>query len=519
MLPAMDAKRHSLWEATAPRPRFPALQGDLNVDDCIVGGGIAGTLAAYHLMRAGRSVALVERGVIGGGDTGHTTAHLTALLDHDYQELLSLHDHDTARAAWDYSMQAIDDIETIQRAEHIDCDFERVNAWRFAPDEKHQRALAQEIDAMDGLGIMLLEDQVPFGHTLAFGVGEQAKFHPLKFVFGVAQKIHGHGSFVFEHTPVTGYAPHTVETPKGTIRARNILFMTHTPVDERVLIHTKITPYRTYALAAETDFVLGPDLYYDNLVPYHYIRTHGPYVIVGGNDHTPGAKLDTNQSARDLEAYAQSLLGAATRVAYAWSGEVFDPIDGLPYIGKRRPGEFFATGFSGTGLTFGALAARLLAEEALGNRPEGADIIAPDRRGGWREYVRHNVATGYHFTRDRFGLGDIGDVEALGPGEGTLIEHEGRTVAVSKTARGEVQAVSGTCTHLGCHVQWNRVEKSWDCPCHGSRFDANGSVLSGPALHALERIALEEKRAPAAAHEEESRRSADTGQPPPNPHG
>lgn len=505
----MDSKRHSLWEATAPRPRFPALQGDLNVDDCVVGGGIAGTLAAYHLMRAGRAVALVERGVVGGGDTGNTTAHLTALLDRDYSELVALHDPDTARAAWDFSMQAIDDIENIQRAEHVECDFERVCAWRFAPDEKHQKALAHEIDAMDSLGITLLEDQVPLGHTLAFGVAEQAKFHPLKFVFGVAMKIHGHqGSFVFEHTPVTGFAPHQVETPKGTIRAQNVLFMTHTPVDERVLIHTKITPYRTYALAAATDFVLGPDLYYDNLDPYHYLRTHGPYLVVGGGDHTPGAKTDAAQAARDLEAYAAAMFGTV-RVAYAWSGEVYDPIDGLPFIGRRRPGEYFATGFSGTGMTFGALAARLLSEEALGNRPDAAEIFAPERRGGWREYLRHNVKSGYHFTRDRIGLGDITDAHELRPGDGTLIEHEGRALAVSKNGAGELRAVSAACTHLGCHVQWNRAEKSWDCPCHGSRYDAGGQVLSGPALHALEPVELEQPRQ--VAHEAAETRHGDAG--------
>ncbi|WNG24650.1 FAD-dependent oxidoreductase [Cystobacter fuscus] len=495
----VDEREHqSLWTVSAPARRYPPLPGDLEVDVVVVGGGLAGLTTAWLLKQEGKRVAVVEMHRILTGQTGQTTAHLTELLDVSYDTLASDFGEKGARLAAESVRASIEKISSLVERLGIACDFQRLPGYRYAETEDEARQLEREASAARRAGLLcsLTRDvPLPYPVTLALRVEDQAQFHPRAYLQALAERIVGEGSHVFEETQVTDIqdgAPCRVRTTRGELTCQEVVEATTTPLN-RVLLHTKLMPYRSYALAARLEAPLAPGLYYDSKDPYHYIRTQrvdgADYVIVGGEDHKVGAEEDTARRYTALEEYLREHF-PASRVEYRWSGQVIEPVDGLAYIGRNSGSRhvWVATGFSGTGMTFGTLAGMILSDLILGRDNRYASLYDATRVkpvAGAKDFVHENAEVAFHFVADRLARPDTHDLSDVPPGEGRIVEVEGRKVAVYREASGGVHALSPVCTHLGCHVHWNNAERSWDCPCHGGRYSPTGEVLNGPPVKGL----------------------------------
>ena len=505
----------SLWMDTADVPQFPPLGHDARASVCVVGAGIAGLMTAYLLTRAGKTVIVIDDGPIGGGETGRTTAHITAALDDHYRNIEKIHGAIGARYAAESHTAAIDKIESIVGMEDIDCDFERVDGYLFLGGDDKKSVLESERRAAYAAGLIAVEivDRAPIdfwdtGPALRFP--RQAQFHSLKFLAGLARAIIRDGGQIYCGTHadrIEDGEPATVKTSAGhVISAESVVVATNTPVNDWIIIHTKQAAYRSYVIGVEVPRGSVPAvLLWDTPSPYHYLRIHradhsaGPdasdILIVGGEDHKTGQEDDASARFGSLEEWVSKRFPMASRVAYRWSGQIIEPVDYMGFIGKN-PGTdqniYVATGDSGNGITHGAIAGMLLTDLIAKRKNPWAKLYDPSRitfRTSPR-FAREtaNVMIQY---KDWFTAGDVSSVEAVEPGSGAVLRAGGKKVAVYRDDAGDVHMCSAVCTHLNCIVDWNSAEKTWDCPCHGSRFDPYGNVINGPAIARLEPVARE----------------------------
>lgn len=494
-----DERIHkSLWTTTAPGRRFPTLAGDMTVDVVVVGGGIAGLTTAWLLKRAGKKVAVLEMNRLLTGQTGQTTAHLTELLDAPYSTLISDFGEKGARMAASSSRAAIEQIATLVEELGVDCGFQRVPMFRYAETEDELRELREEIDAAKEVGLLATftrEVPLPYPVRGALRLEDQALFHPRQYLLAMAERLEGDGCFIFEETRVLEVrdgTPCRVVTDRGTVTATDVVEATTTPLN-RLFLHTKLYPYRSYAVAGPLERPLEAGLYYDSKDPYHYIRPQRidgvEYLIVGGEDHKVGSEENTERHFKALEEYTLRNFPVST-LTHRWSGQVIEPADGLAYIGRNSASvhTWVATGFSGTGMTWGTLSAMILSDLILGRQNPYAALYDATRvkvKAGAKDFIQENADVAFRFVADRLSRPDGHKLSEVAPGEGKILEVEGQKVAVYREESGACHAVSPVCTHLGCHVHWNNAERSWDCPCHGARYSPTGKVLNGPTVKDL----------------------------------
>ena len=500
----MTGRTDSLWRATHQPGGFAPLARNIDVDIAIVGGGITGLTAAVLLCRTGKRVVLIERDAIGSGETGNTTSHLTEAVDARYQTLIKDFGEDGARMVAQSSRDSIDWIEAIVREAGIDCGFARVPGYLYTERADDLEWLASELDAARRAGCPVeWRDTVPLPFQTHGGVRweNQAQLHATRYLDGLLKEAISHGLQVFENTRVVGVhedAPCRVETDHGTVRAGDVFVAANVPVNNRVLLHTKIAAYRSYAIAAPVppDFVNG--LFWDTDDPYHYTRAQSvngtTYLIVGGEDHKTGEESDTERCFDRLIAYTRQRFGGLTP-EFRWSGQIIEPVDGLPYIGPNAVAQrvFVATGYAGNGITFGTLAGMIGADLILGHANPYASLYDATRVkpiASLVDYVKENVGFPAHLITDRLTSVNAEDraVQSLKAGEGGIFDSDEGKVAVCRDRHGVVHACSAVCTHLGCDVKWNGGEQTWDCPCHGSRFTPDGTVINGPAVSDLRRV-------------------------------
>lgn len=506
----VPGRAESLWLANRASPSFPALEEDQSVDVAIVGAGITGLSAGLALAEAGKRVAIVEQRQVAGGETGHTTAHMTEVLDTPYRTLVSRFGQESAQLVAESSRAAIDMCEEWISAYHIECGFERLPAFLYTEDPREPAVLQDEGATMAGLGCRTAwTDKVPLPFRTAGGirVERQAQMDPYRYCLGLASALTSAGGQIFESTRVTGIEegePCVVLTQNGaTLRAAAVVAASHVPINNRVLLHTKLAAYRTYVLAARVDAALSAT-FFDTARPYHYLRTctldHATYLIVGGEDHRTGVVEEGKGALSRLAKYLDNHFpAAASKLEYRWSGQIIEPVDGLPYIGHNsfQSRIFVATGYAGNGITFGTLAGTILCDSILGRSNRFADVYDATRLptvGTLGTFIRENAVLPVALARDHLTNAHVvdGPAKSVARGEGKVLLIGGVKIAVSRDEQGELQAVSAVCPHLGCSVQWNDVEKSWDCPCHGSRFSRDGQVLNGPALAPLAPMDLNE---------------------------
>jgi len=496
------------WFATAEAlPTFSPLRENLTVDVVVVGAGIAGLTTAYLLSKEGKRVAVLEDGNIASGETGRTTAHLSNALDDRYTSLEQLFGQDGARLAAESHSTAIDQIEKIVAEEQISCDFSRLNGYLFLPQNGTHQELLDERDAAHRAGLTGVE-WLPDAGATGFQTGEclrfpnQGQFHIIKYLRGVAQALVAQGGQIFTHSHVTeveGGDTALVRTTEGfEVQAQAVVVATNTPCIDRLVMHTKQGPYRTYVVGAQVPRgAVTTALYWDTADPYHYIRvqpvqdtTGQPadydLLIIGGEDHSVGHD-DPQVRLACLEEWARAHFPAITAIDYRWSGQVLEPNDSLAYAGRNpldEPNVYIITGDSGHGMTHGTLGAMLLRDLILERPNPWEQLYDPGRvtfkAESLKEFVRENARVVADYTELLTG-GDVASAYGIAPGTGAVLRRGVAKVAVYKDAEGQVHECSAICPHLGCVVHWNALETSWDCPCHGSRFDAYGHLVMGPA--------------------------------------
>jgi glycine/D-amino acid oxidase-like deaminating enzyme/nitrite reductase/ring-hydroxylating ferredoxin subunit len=498
----------SLWHDTAGALEREPLSGDARADVCVVGGGIAGMVTALLLAQAGRQVIVLDDGPLGGGETGRTTAHLSDALDDRYSELERLHGAEGARLAAESHRAAIDLLERIAREEQIDCDFAHVDGYLFPADDEGDAGLerlGRELEAARRAGVAVdwadSPPYTPFRAGRALRFERQARFHALRFIDGLARANEARGSRIYTGTHVNavhGGSPVRVETTGGAvIRASACVVATNSPISDYFVTHMKQAPYRTFAIAARVPKGSVPDaLYWEDADPYVYIRLQQgdghDWVIVGGEDYKTGQKEDDPERLDHLEHWTRERFPMVESVDYRWSGQVLEPSDGLAFIGRNPDGAenvYVATGDSGHGMTHGAIAGMLLSDLILGKDNEWARLYDP-RRVSLRaagDLARENLNVAAQYAAWVL-PGDVPADEEVPAGEGRVVRRGARLVAVYCDETGKRHECSAVCTHLKCIVNWNDLEKSWDCPCHGSRFDPYGAVLNGPAVEPLEEL-------------------------------
>ncbi len=504
------SKRSSFWLETFRMDDRPRLQQDMRADVCVIGAGIAGMNTAYLLAKEGQSVVLLEDGAIGGGMTGYTTAHLTAALDDRYFELERYHGEEGAQLAAASHTAAIDCLERIVSSEQIACDFRRVDGFLFAPPGDTTEELDRELAAVHRAGLKGVEtvDRAPiagFDTGPALRFPHQAQFHPLKYLHAVARAIERLGGKIYCNTHATaveGGSDARVETKSGpVIRTRAIVVATNVPINNVVAIHTKQAPYTTYAIGAEiASDAATHALYWDTRqasdesksghAPYHYVRlaTDGDrdILIVGGEDHKSGQEDDGGNRLERLEGWARERWPAMSRVTFRWSGQVMEPNDGIAFIGRNpmdKPNVYVVTGDSGNGMTHGAIAGMLLTDLILGRANGWESLYDPGRvkLRSATDFVKENINVAAQYAKGYLGPGEVPEEQQIPAGEGAVLRRGLKKVAVFRDERDVLLERSAVCPHLGCIVAWNAAEKTWDCPCHGSRFDRWGKVINGPA--------------------------------------
>ena len=497
----MTTASASPWAAGSDLPALPVLHEDTSADVCVVGAGIAGLSVAAEVTERGLSVVVLDREGIAAGETGRTTAHLTAVLDPRYRRLERLHGGEGARRAAASHLAAIDQVARRASRGPLDCRFTRVDAYLFDPPDAEPDELRKELEAARRAGLAVDEGagaRLPFASGAYLRFADQAQVHPLRYLLALASGVRaGRGRlFRAEATGFEDGEPCVVQTAEGfTVRAYSVVVATDSPVNDRFVIHTKQASYRTYALALEPPESFPRGLFWDTLDPYHYVRlaTVGPdpgreVVIVGGEDHRTGTGDDLDKRFETLESWARQNLRGLGPVVSRWSGQVQEPIDGLAFIG-RNPGDrhvFVATGFSGNGITYGTLAGGLIADLIVDRPNVWASLYDPGRitLRAAGEFVRENATTAAQYA-DLVTGGEVASESEIEPGQGAVLRDGLRKVAVYRDEAGVLHRCSAFCTHLGCVVAWNTAERTWDCPCHGSRFDVEGTVVHGPAIQPL----------------------------------
>lgn len=502
----------SFWEATADESALHPLRENTEADVCIVGAGIAGLSIAYELSHRGQKVIVLDDGAIGRGMTGRTTAHLVNALDDRYYDLEKYHGEDGARMAAQSHSAAIDRIEKIAEDEKIDCDFERVDGYLFEPPNESLKNLEKEFEACQraGLAVEWVKNAPIDGFEThrAIRFPRQGQMHPLKYLQGLADAVVRNDGKIYTGTKVEetigGTNARVTTANKFTVTAKAVVVATNSPINDRYVIHTKQAPYTSYVIGLQVrrgdvthalfwdtaeragmETGLGP-------APYHYVRSakgddaENEVLIVGGEDHKSGQADDFKQRFERLEDWARARWPKAGEVAFQWSGQVMETVDGLAYIGRNPSDEenvYIVTGDSGNGMTHGAIAGMLIPELILRGDHAWAKLYDPGRitlRAG-TDFAKENINVAAQFV-DYFTSGDVGSADELKPGEGAVIRRGLKKIAVYREESGALREMTAVCPHLKCIVHWNRTETTWDCPCHGSRFDALGKVLNGPSV-------------------------------------
>lgn len=505
-----DGALMSLWQENMPDYEASADKHMLSqtFDVVIVGGGITGITTGLLLQKAGKQVMIAEANNLGFGTTGGTTAHLNSFMEVPYTTLIKNFGKENGTLIRKAARQALDLIKRHINEYNIDCGYKDVVGYIYAEQEKEIRELDQIYEGFRDVGedvslVNTIPVKIPF--VKAFEIPGQGQFHPTRYVYALAKEFEKLGGVIVEQCRVTAVDetdPLDITTSCGHVSAKNLVYATHVPPGVN-LLHFRCAPYRSYVIACtlknRNDYPEG--LAYDMRDPYHYFRTQEVdgqlYLVAGGEDHKTAHEENTEACFTRLEAFVRQYYDVES-VAFRWSSQFFDPADGLAYIG-HLPGHphnmYVATGYGGIGMTNSHIAAMLLTDLILTGKSEYADLFNPNRLkpvAGFNNFVKEAADVIGNFIGGFFSREKLEELADLAPGEAKVVKYEGKSVALYKDEMGVLHAVNPACSHIKCTVGWNNAEKSWDCPCHGSRFDMEGKVLTAPARKDLEQIHLEE---------------------------
>jgi glycine/D-amino acid oxidase-like deaminating enzyme/nitrite reductase/ring-hydroxylating ferredoxin subunit len=503
----MASATDSVWAATVQLPSYAPLTADTSADVCIIGAGISGLTTAYLLTQVGKSVVVLDDGAIGSGMTGVTTAHLVNALDDRFFELERMHGERGSRLAAESHSSAIDRVEQIVARERIACDFARLDGYLTLGPEHDEGFLDRELAATHRSGLFnvakIARAPIAFDTGPCLRFPNQAQFHPLKYLAGLAEAIERGGGRIYSGTHATkiegGGDAHVATKQGSTVKAGAIVVATNTPVNDLVVVHTKQAPYMTYVIGALVPSGSVPQaLFWDTGDPYHYVRIHAgidathDLLIVGGEDHKSGQADDIEHRHARIEDWTRERFPSIGEVKYRWGGQVMEPHDGLAFIGRNpldHDNVYTVTGDSGNGMTHGTIGGMLITDLILGRHNPWKALYDPGRvtlrATGTFTKEAANMAAQY---ADWVTPGDVADAGEIEKDSGAVVRRGALKVAVYCDKSGALHERSAICPHLGCIVAWNPSEKTWDCPCHGSRFDKFGDVINGPANVGLPKV-------------------------------
>lgn len=498
-----DGTNKSIWqEITVPErgARFDRA----HVEVVIVGGGITGVTAALRLRESGKTCLIAEANTIGFGTTGGTSAHINTVLDTPYTDIIKQHGIEVVKTVVESTRKAISIIEENINRYKIDCDFTHCSGFMYAENDDEEKELRAIKGALEQVGIPCSEvSEVPIPAPFVYAIKfeEQARFHPTKYLTGLVSAYTALGGQISEKTIVQQVQEADdkllIKTASDdVISADFVLYATHTPPGIQWM-NFRLAPYRSYIQVWELERQEDcPEaLVYDMQEPFHYFRTveqaGKSYLLVGGQDHKTAHHNNEKQNFRELEAYIRSLYTVSNKM-YEWSSQYYESQDSLPFIGyypgKKHQRELLSTGYGGNGMIFGTLGGFMMAALVLGRKTMFQDVYSPNRIGPLSaigDLLVENYDVAKHFIKDRFFLEKIDGLAALGRGEGKVLNYEGDKVGIFKDENGVLFAVDPVCRHAACIVKWNTTERSWDCPCHGARYAADGSLLNGPSIASL----------------------------------
>lgn len=492
---------HSLWQQGAEFP-LQNLHHDLQTDVCVIGAGISGLTTAYLLLKEGRRVVVLDKDGFAANETGYSSAHLSNALDDGYVEIERLHGRVGSQLAYQSHTEAINRISKIIQDENISCDFLRLDGFLFCGPNETFTDLEKELFAAVRAGMKDIQLERNGGFSLGpyRRFRNQAQFDPVKYLRGLAQAVERLGGEIYTGalvTKVSGGENAEVITQKGnTIHCKEIVVATNVPINDVVAIHTKEAAYRSYMIGLKikrNQFPVG--LFWDTAEPYHYIRVQRDLdadhdvLLVGGEDHKTGQQNDPEESYFRLNEWVKNKFGIDSEIDYRWSGQIIEPVDGLAYIGLN-PGlsdnVYIAAGDSGHGITHGTIAGILLTDLIMKRENDWAKLYSPNRISfkGINNYLNENLNTFWQY-KDWVASGEIKSADDLKEGQGAVIREGLSQIATFRDDHGKLHMFSAACPHLGGIVHWNSAEKTWDCPCHGSRFSQTGEVINGPACQNL----------------------------------
>jgi glycine/D-amino acid oxidase-like deaminating enzyme/nitrite reductase/ring-hydroxylating ferredoxin subunit len=500
---AAAATRTSVWVGTGPEgPALPRLEHDVEADVVVLGAGIVGITTALLLHEAGMRVVLVEADRVACGVSGFTTAKVTSQHGLFYARLRRTLGEEAARTYGQVNEAALAWIAARVDLDEIDCDFRRQAAYAYVTSEDGREQVEREVEAARAAGLpatLVASTPLPYPVVAAVRFADQAEFHARKYLLALVGRLLAGGVEVFERSRAVEVGTDgrcVVKTAGGRVRADRVVVATHYPFPDRSLAFARVHPSRSYAIACRIAGQPPEGIHISGDQPTRSIRAvpvaGEELLLVGGESHTPGAEADTEERYRRLERFARKHWDV-TSVDYRWSAQDNFTPDGVSYVGALTPRSdraLIATGFAKWGMTGGTAAALLLADLLLGRVNSAAKLFDPWRftpLTSARRALTWNAQVAAHFVGDRVRRPDARTLADLRPGEGAILQQRGERVAAYRDEQGKAVAVSARCTHLGCLVAWNAAERSWDCPCHGSRFAPDGAVLHGPAVHRLER--------------------------------
>jgi glycine/D-amino acid oxidase-like deaminating enzyme/nitrite reductase/ring-hydroxylating ferredoxin subunit len=491
------AQHHSYWNATASPSNFPALSGELEVDVAVIGGGIVGVTTARLLRDRGLKVALVEARRVGEGVTGKSTAKITSQHNIAYTIIEKKFGLDGARRYADANEAGLRTIGELVQKHGIDCAHETRPAFVWTRDPDEAGRIEQEVELAARLGLpasLTRETGLPFTVLAAMRWDAQAQFHPTRYVKGLAAAIPGEGCHVFEQSRVTDWDPQRIETESGCIRARHVVMATHLPLGKTGLFFAENFPHMHPVIMGQVEAGRVPyGMYINAEAPHFSVRSHRDnagqdWLILAGPSFKHGHVDEERNSFDELERFAFSHFGVTP--AWRWTNEDYTPMDHAPFIGwSSSIGQSYlvATGFNAWGITTGTAAAMLITDLVDGKENDWLKLFDATRVkpvAGAAELARGTVETAAHLIGG-YARRKSHDLASLAPGEAAILKLQGNNVAAFRDEEGALHACSAVCTHMGCLVGWNETDRTWDCPCHGSRFALDGSVLHGPAVSPL----------------------------------
>jgi glycine/D-amino acid oxidase-like deaminating enzyme/nitrite reductase/ring-hydroxylating ferredoxin subunit len=501
----LPGQRTSLWLHTTPATRFPPLKEDLRVDAAIIGGGLAGINTAMFLQEAGLTVAIIESDRVGASVTGHTTAKITSLHGTIYDYLITSFGREQATLYAEANQAAMAKYADLIEKKRIACDFLKMPALTYTCSDDDLDEIQEEVEAAQNLGLpasFVDTSTLPFPIRGAIRLEDQAIFHPRKYLLAVVDELTAGGCRIFEETRAVAIETGNIAaivTTGGRIEAKYVILACHFPFYDPGFFFARMFPKRSYVLGVHVDNALPDGMFYSTETPFHSLRPHpmedGGFLLVGGEAHKTGHHGSAVDRYRSLEAFAR-LTFRVKSVAYRWSTQDNVTTDRIPFIGPITPRAeniFVATGFGGWGMTHSMVAAMILSDEILSRDNEWKSLYTPNRvhLRGMSTFLRENLSSAKNMVRDRLTSHEKVDPAKLARGEGGLFSNtKGRRTAMARGDEGDLQALSPECTHMGCLVHWNDGEESWDCPCHGSRFDIEGKVLHGPAIKDLKKSSV-----------------------------